>query len=512
MSWDSFYTREDNALFSMQIMQWLARGSGSSWLSVMHESGVVAPLTQSHVLVKANATKLPPGLYFENMTVASNDPNQPAIIIPVNLTVLSAPHDLVITNLTIEGNVEVGRKQWINGTVLNNGTSNETNIEIRLLVNFGPENSSIISSLESGEQDTVSFEWVPLSDIQYNLTLYAVPVTGETFTSNNWWNTTVSATFPPDTEPPFSDVMNISDYWHTTSALALTAGARDNGSLVIGVELWFRFSTDNITWEPWKLFDNDAYGPTWSWTFVFPGGDGYYEFYSIAYDSENNREMTPLSADTACGLDRYAPVPAAGPDKTLYLEGVVNFDGSNSTDNIGIVNYTWDFNDGIGDITLFGDIVSHLFSEIGEYSVRLTVRDAAGNNMTDMLWVTIEGPESQDPENLDDGGISIWSIFLLILLCVAAALILFIYIFKSKERSAMTETCPTCGYELEKGTDCPFCATESEPPQPEPAEGSAPPHQPLSNEELIARTEKAFKEGKITENQYLTNLEKFNNR
>jgi hypothetical protein len=86
----------------------------------------------------------------------------------------------------------------------------------------------------------------------------------------------------------------------------------------------------------------------------------------------------------------------------------------------------------------------------------------------------------------------------------------------TEEPALETELCPKCGFDIEKGTKCPFC-TEETPPEPaqvakpvSPKSTPNPPTKPtLSKEEMLARIEKAYKEGKMTEAQYLKNLEKF---
>ncbi len=168
------------------------------WLSVTPLKGSIAPFGVVNHTVMVNTTTLTPGLYHANITILNNDPEEDPTIVPVNLTVVSAPHDICIHDMTIEGNLDTGKKQWVNGTILNLGLNEETNVEVRLLVDFGLENSTVISSILSGSQDTVSFGWVPPLAAQYTLTLYAVPVAGETFTLNNWLNMTVNITDQPD--------------------------------------------------------------------------------------------------------------------------------------------------------------------------------------------------------------------------------------------------------------------------------------------------------------------------
>jgi hypothetical protein len=85
-------------------------------------------------------------------------------------------------------------------------------------------------------------------------------------------------------------------------------------------------------------------------------------------------------------LDRTNPLPDAGPDRIARAGEVVSFDGSGSTDNVGIVRYAWDFGDGSG---ADGEAVNHVYNAAGNYSVRLTVEDAAGNLASDESTLTV---------------------------------------------------------------------------------------------------------------------------
>ena len=56
----------------------------------------------------------------------------------------------------------------------------------------------------------------------------------------------------------------------------------------------------------------------------------------------------------------------------------VTFNGSGSTDNVGIVNYTWMFTD-VTLQTLYGISPTYTFDTSGNYPVTLNVTDLAGN-------------------------------------------------------------------------------------------------------------------------------------
>jgi plastocyanin len=95
---------------------------------------------------------------------------------------------------------------------------------------------------------------------------------------------------------------------------------------------------------------------------------------------------------TGIWQDTELPVAEAGADKTALAGVSVSFDGSGSSDNVGITSYQWDFDasDGIQEDAR-GVTASHTYSTAGTYTVTLTVDDAAGNGpVSDTLTVTVE--------------------------------------------------------------------------------------------------------------------------
>jgi PKD repeat protein len=92
-------------------------------------------------------------------------------------------------------------------------------------------------------------------------------------------------------------------------------------------------------------------------------------------------------------LDVTDPIADAGPDQTVDYGITVTFDGSLSSDNVGIVNYTWVVNDD-GIIELYDVDPSHVFGSPGEYTVRLFVTDDAGNSAFDEVLITVVDSET----------------------------------------------------------------------------------------------------------------------
>ncbi len=64
----------------------------------------------------------------------------------------------------------------------------------------------------------------------------------------------------------------------------------------------------------------------------------------------------------------------------------IQFSAGDSTDNVKIVSYHWDFGDGT---TETGEDVVHAYSEVGDFTVTLTVADKAGNEEKDTMMIEV---------------------------------------------------------------------------------------------------------------------------
>ena len=101
---------------------------------------------------------------------------------------------------------------------------------------------------------------------------------------------------------------------------------------------------------------------------------------------------------TVTVVDTTAPVAEAGPDQEVDEGTLVSLDGTGSSDNVGIANYTWTITDANA-VVLYGAHVSYTFVRPGIYLLTLNVTDAAGNWATDTLKVTVRDitPPVADP-------------------------------------------------------------------------------------------------------------------
>ncbi len=105
------------------------------------------------------------------------------------------------------------------------------------------------------------------------------------------------------------------------------------------------------------------------------------------YDQAGNYAVTDTFIVEV--TDNDPPVAEAGPDQTVDEDTEVSFDGTSSSDNIGIVSYEWDFGDGSGEVSAANP--THTYANPGTYTVTLNATDGAGNSSSDTLIVTVQG-------------------------------------------------------------------------------------------------------------------------
>ncbi len=145
-------------------------------------------------------------------------------------------------------------------------------------------------------------------------------------------------------------------------------------------------STDNtgiINWT-WTFYDGDdltLFGDLAEYTFH---DAGVYRIYLQVNDHALNMDIDTFNVTV---LDITDPTADAGWDITIDQHETVSLNGSSSTDNVGITNWTWTIND--GGIILFGSNPSHTFHNAGVFKIDLTVFDLLGNNDNDTITVTV---------------------------------------------------------------------------------------------------------------------------
>jgi RNA polymerase subunit RPABC4/transcription elongation factor Spt4 len=112
---------------------------------------------------------------------------------------------------------------------------------------------------------------------------------------------------------------------------------------------------------------------------------GIYSFTIWTNDTSNNWNSSSGQFEIQ---DTLPPSADADSDQGVNVDTIVVFDGSGSTDNVGIVNYTWTLTDGTQKF-FYGDTPSYRFQNPGNFRVILNVTDSKGNWNIDTVWVNV---------------------------------------------------------------------------------------------------------------------------
>jgi len=180
-----------------------------------------------------------------------------------------------------------------------------------------------------------------------------------------------------------------------------TAEAGENVTIDQHEEVTFNGdrSSDNIgivnyTWTfgydgiEYNLYDIEA-----NFTFDIVG------FYQVILNVSDKMGNWDTDYFTVTVRDITAPMADAGSNMTIHFGQTAYFNGSGSWDNVGIVNYTWQFFYNDTDIELQGMNTSFIFHAPRKYNITLTVSDLARNTASDILILTILRENDTIPDN-----------------------------------------------------------------------------------------------------------------
>jgi len=148
----------------------------------------------------------------------------------------------------------------------------------------------------------------------------------------------------------------------------------------------------NYTWSfQYDSMDISLYGIQPTFIFHEIG------IYPVSLTIFNERGDTDTAVLTVIVVDGEPPMANAGKNQTILKGETATFDGTNSYDNIGIVNYTWSFIYDNESQLLQGLVVEYPFDICGNYSITLHVKDEMNLWDEDTIWVNVIEPKK--PEN-----------------------------------------------------------------------------------------------------------------
>ena len=230
--------------------------------------------------------------------------------------------------------------------------------------------------------------------------------------SFNFWNLDSAGNYWSDYADKYPNATNDSRVWDTPYFISGSAGNYDTLPLCAprGIENatpTAEAGTD-ITIEQHRSPVFDGRGSescytiiNYTWNFMY-GGSSYsmygatprFIFHNVgvynAYLTVSN-----LLGETDTDMikvyvkDSDPPVADAGPDIVVSNERSFLLDGTGSTDNVGITNYTWTFSYNDENLVFYDRSLKYIFSIPGKYRLSLTVSDARGNRNSDEAFITV---------------------------------------------------------------------------------------------------------------------------
>jgi len=295
----------------------------------------------------------------------------------------------------------------LGGIVLRNGTNNNQITNNTLY-------SNTLNGIEIGY-------WPSNNNIHHNNFLFNNnngTQASDDGTNNNWddgnegnfWSNWIT----PDTNEngivdlPYNlnGITNAQDHFplvNPISKLLIIANAGndvtiDKNQTVIfdGSESWGYPSITNYTWTfNYNSSPIFLYGISPHFTFEIPST--YIITLTVGNESGNSDtdQMIVYVRDAEPPIDVEPPFGDAGSDKTIRRGETFIFNGNKSSDNVGIINYTWNFTYNNTNTVLYGMSPSFKFDIPGTYNVSLNVTDARGNWATDVMVLTVR--DSDEP-------------------------------------------------------------------------------------------------------------------
>ncbi|MCX6666441.1 MAG: PKD domain-containing protein, partial [Euryarchaeota archaeon] len=223
-----------------------------------------------------------------------------------------------------------------------------------------------------------------------NNTYYYVNATAVDNDSND--GVTVTSNFTFDTYAPEITAVNAGSITTSSATITWTTEQAANSTVEYGLTNSYGTSTADATFST-------------SHSVALPSNlssGTRYHYRTVSYDQAGNRanssdQTFTTSSGESTPSSNTAPTAEAGGPYSGFVNQTITFNGSRSTDDVGVTRYRWDWtNDGTYDTDWIASAtITHMYTAVGNYTVKLQVRDIANLTGTDTATVAVTAPTVQ---------------------------------------------------------------------------------------------------------------------
>jgi len=114
------------------------------------------------------------------------------------MTLWPPPEHELVASIEAPTSLWLGSSSSLNATVINKGSSDETDVELDLLINGTTVDSTTVPLLQASNSHTLNYLWTATTEGTYNVTAYVHPVPGEASVENNQVSGFVAVSAPPE--------------------------------------------------------------------------------------------------------------------------------------------------------------------------------------------------------------------------------------------------------------------------------------------------------------------------
>ena len=271
--------------------------------------------------------------------------------------------------------------------VTNRGNVSESNVALELLINGIQSLYAVTPTLGVNSTFWSAYYWSP-ADGDYNLTVYAPPVNGETYIANN--NVTTWVRVCPSKRP----TANFTATWIPSSPAP--GPVNSYSTVTFDASNSSDLDWDNITNYAWNFGDNNKTATASSnitHMYTAEKAWGPMNVTLTVWDAENLSDSTSQNITVYTQPVANFTIDPPGPyyvNETLTFSASASYDSDNLTaPNRGIASYTWNFNDGSNIPPVTDSNMTHSYNSTGDYGVYLMVTDFVGLNGSYVVPVNV---------------------------------------------------------------------------------------------------------------------------